>query len=66
MEFDLVALESDPHVFLFLFVPAEDADLGKLGAEKPVQNGVPERSGAAGDEQNFVFEHATTLSNQAG
>jgi hypothetical protein len=42
---------------LFFFVSGEDSDLADLGVQKAVQDGIPERAGAAGDEEIFVLEH---------
>jgi hypothetical protein len=46
-----------PHIVLFLFVAAEDADFADIAVKETPENGIAERAGAAGDEEGFVFKH---------
>jgi hypothetical protein len=45
------------HVFLLLFVPAENPNFGDIALKKAPDDRVAEGSGAASDEKCFVFEH---------
>jgi len=58
IELELGMIQGDAHVFLFLFVAAEDAYLGDVGGEEAFEHGVAEGARATGDHQYFVFEHS--------
>ena len=55
IELDLVALQGNPHVFLFLFVAAEHPDLREVGMDETLKNGVAKGAGAACNEQKPIF-----------
>jgi hypothetical protein len=57
VKLQLVVTHGDAHFFLLFFVAAEDADFPDVRGKKPLQDRVPERAGASGDHQDFVFEH---------
>ena len=57
VELQLRTRVTEPHVFLLLLVTAEDTDLGDVGIEKPVENGVAERAGSAGDQKRLASKH---------
>ena len=50
VELDLVALQSDPHVFLLLFIATENANLPQVRLQKALQHGIAERTGTTGDQ----------------
>ena len=56
VKFDFGVLQLVPHVVLLFFVTRKNADLPDLAVEKTPQYGVAETAGAAGNQQNFVFE----------
>src|SRR3990167_1592134 len=65
VELDLVIGQSDAHVFLFLLVTGEDADLAHVGIEETPEYRVTEGAGAPGDHQYLVVEHRTFLNVNA-
>ena len=55
---------AEPHVLLLLLVAAEHADLGDVGIEEPVENGVAERARPAGDQKRLAGKHPVAFSRR--
>ena len=54
-------IRTDIGEILLLLIPREDANLTDIGTNKALQHGITERSGSAGDHEDFVFENGHIL-----
>lgn len=61
IELQLGVIVVQPHVVLFLFIAAEDANFRDVGIEKAVEHSIAKSTGAASDEKSLVCEHRFTL-----
>ena len=57
VELQFGMIQGNAHVFLLLFVTAEDAYFADIGIQKSVKHRIAERSGSTGDHQDFVIKH---------
>ena len=57
VELDLGVLQPVTHVVLLLLVAGEDADLPDVAVQEAAEDGVAETTGAAGDEEHFIFKY---------
>src|ERR1017187_7932891 len=64
-ELDPLIAQGVPHILLFLFVPAEDADLGNFGFEIPANDGIAKGAGPARNQQSLVFKHLRSSSGKS-
>ena len=62
VELELLIAQFKPHVFLFFFVAAENANLREIEIEQAAQNGIAERARASGDQEYLVFERHSGFS----
>ena len=57
VELQLIAIQSDAHVLLFLLIAAEDANFRNIGMQEALKNCITERARTTSNQQCFVLEH---------